>query len=79
MGELSLVVYGSRQGIPVVLSGQILYVGGMRKYIPDGMDDDERRKVLRDASLVYEALVRVGVRYDFYAALLDDASALRAR
>ncbi|MEI7749857.1 MAG: hypothetical protein WCJ25_02535 [Candidatus Moraniibacteriota bacterium] len=79
MNNKSLVVYGTQSIVPTVLSGQILYAQGIRQYVPDGMDDDERRTVLRDASLVYEALLRVGVRHDFYGALLDGAPALIAR
>lgn len=79
MNNKSLVVYGTQSIIPTVVSGQILYAQGIRQYVPDGMDDDERRNVLRDASLVYEALVRVSTRYNFYAALLDGASALLDR
>ncbi|HWQ60654.1 MAG TPA: hypothetical protein VN420_05950 [Candidatus Fimivivens sp.] len=79
MNNKSLVVYGTQSIIPTVVSGQILYAQGIRQYVPDGMDDDERRKVLRDASLVYEALVRVSTRYNFYGALLDGASALLDR
>lgn len=72
----SLGVYGARSTVSAVLSGQILYASGIRRYVSADMDDDERRKVLRDASLVYEALVRVSVRHSFYGALLDGASAL---
>ncbi len=70
----SLVVFGVEPVVPVVGSGHILYADGLM--LTKQLDDDERRKVLRDASLVYEALVRVSVRHSFYGALLEGASAL---
>jgi|GEM_PF-1704239 hypothetical protein len=75
----SLIIYGRGTIVPRVTSALVLFKEEIRKYIPHDADDYERRAILRDASLVYEALLRVSIRYSFYEALYDGATALLDR
>jgi hypothetical protein len=71
--EKSLVVYN-----PALMAGLFPFACRMR-YVGDGIDEEEQRKVLLDASLVFDAIVRVHTRKVFYISLLDGASALLDR